>query len=118
MSEENNQKNQLTIRFKTPATYRTFTADGAVAGEIIDDKVILEFYIHKQDMPDYLVFDLDENGKPKNTPKYRGGFPGLTRERQFGLVMSIDKIISLRDELDKILNRPIVKSQIKKDKNK
>lgn len=111
MSEE---EKQLTIRFKTPATYRTFTADGAVSGEILDGKVILEFFIHKQDLPEYLVFELDEKGRPKPNPKSKGGFQGITRERQFGVSMNLEKIVSLRDELNKILDRPGVKEALKK----
>lgn len=113
MSEETNSNRHLQIRFKTPPTYRTFTADGAVAGEIFDNKVILEFFIHKQDLPEYLIFELDEKGQPKPNPKSKGGFQGLTRERQFGLAMSLDNLISLRNELNKILDRPNIKSKIK-----
>jgi hypothetical protein len=113
MSEKNSTKNQLIVRFKTPSSYKTFTADGAVAGEVFDDKVTLEFFIHKQDLPEYLIFDLDDEGKPISNPKSKGGFHGLTRERQFGLVMSIEKIVTLRDELNKILDRPKVKEYLK-----
>jgi len=113
MTEQNSTKDQLIVRFKTPSSYKTFTADGAVAGEIFDNKVTLEFFIHKQDLPEYLIFDLDREGKPLSNPKAKGGFQGLTRERQFGLVMSIEKIVSLRDELNKILDRPNVKEYLK-----
>ncbi|MEX2411969.1 MAG: hypothetical protein WD607_11505 [Candidatus Paceibacterota bacterium] len=109
---KNNSKKTFQVQFKTPATYRTYTADGAVAGDIMDDKVILEFFIHKQEMPDYLEFELDNEGKPKSDATPKGGFPGLTRERQFGLVMSLDKIVTLRNELNKILDRPSVKRRM------
>lgn len=117
MSEDKSEKNYLNVRFKTPPTYRTYAADGAVAGEMMDDKIILEFYVHKQDLPEYLVFELDKKGQPKPNPEIKKGFSGLTRERQCGLVMSIDKIVSLRDELNKILDRPNVKASLEGGKN-
>lgn len=95
---ENTKK--IPVRFKTPSTYRTYTADGVVSGELMDNNVILEFYIHKQDTPDIMELELDNDGNILNS-SVKQGFSGLTREKQFGLVMSIDKIVSLKEELEK-----------------
>lgn len=97
---EKEEKKQLLIRYKSSPTYRIYTADGAFGGNTGDGKLVIDFYVEKKDVPDIHTYDVDENNKISNVPSSTKGFPGLTREKQFGLVLTLNRVIELRNWLN------------------
>lgn len=107
MSEKKKEKeekkgNQLTVRHKTSPSYRTFTADGAHGSLTPDGKLAIDFYVMKASSPDLEIYDVDEKGNTVGDPKYQG-FQGVTKEAQFGLVMTLNRVKELKDWLEKKL---------------
>lgn len=102
MSEEEKKAEKLAIRYKTSPNYQTYTADGSFGALTPEGRLAMDFYVEKLDTPEFTIHKI-EDGKVSNEPMEKRGFEGLTREKQFGLILNINRVHELRDWLNQKL---------------
>lgn len=103
MPEEEKKEKKLAIRYKTSPNYQTYTADGLYGGFTPEGRLIMDYYVEKWDAPEFTIHKIGDDGKFSNEPIEKRGFEGITREKQFGLILNIHRAYELREWLNQKL---------------
>jgi hypothetical protein len=117
-NKKNNSKRNVPIKYKKSPSYEIYHADGAMGQWTPKSNLSVDFYVERASMPEMLIHEVSEDGKLGRVIEQRGD-KGVSRERQFGVIMSIQTAIELRDWLANKIEEGQQAGlfEIKKDKN-
>ena len=104
MSEKKEKKGSevpiLPIKYRQSSSYQVYFADGAMGGWTPKSNLSIDFYVQRNAFPETIIHEISESGKLGKVLEQRGD-KGITRERQFGLIINIQTAYELRDWLNK-----------------
>lgn len=99
MDNSEGNKPKLPIRYKQGANYRIYYADGALGSWSPRSNLSIDFYIDRPPIPEVVIHEIEGDQLGKVVDQV--GDKGLNRERQFGLILSVQTAVELRDWLTK-----------------
>lgn len=97
-NKKNNSNRNLPIKYKKSSSYEIYHADGAMGQWTPRSNLSIDFYVERASIPEMLIHEITKEGKLGNVIEQRGD-KGVSRERQFGVIMNIQTAVELRDWL-------------------
>jgi len=103
LKKKNNGKPNIPIKYRQSPSYKIYHADGAMGGWTPKSNLSVDFFVERASLPEMLVHEITDKGKLGKIIEQRGD-KGISRERQFGVIMSIKTAVELRDWLTQKIN--------------
>jgi len=104
MSENKEKKTKeapiLPIKYRQSSSYQVYFADGVMGGWTPISNLSIDFFVQRNTFPETVIHEITESGKLGKVIEQRGD-KGITRERQFGLIINFQTAYELRDWLNK-----------------